>query len=91
MYRFYSKPTSGTRVTVVGEHKDGMLNLATAVCSRKDNFVKRKGRAIAEGRFSKGKYTKSIPMNKCDGKEFVKQASVISEEVSVTKQIYSNG
>lgn len=54
MYRFYSNPNGNGRVTVVGEQNGNIVTLAAARCSKKDQFVKKKGRAIAEGRLAKG-------------------------------------
>lgn len=41
-------------VTVVGEYQDGQLSVATARCSKKDSFNRKKGRKIAEGRLKAG-------------------------------------
>ena len=65
MYRFYSKPNATkVRVVVVGEYdqENRILNLAVARCSKRDSFVRKKGRGIAEGRLSKGKYFDQISM-----------------------------
>jgi len=54
--RFYSRPTSPNRTTVVGSfHENGDLEVAVARCSKKDSFIKRKGAKIAEGRLAGGK------------------------------------
>ena len=89
MFRFYSNPAeTRSRVSVVGEHSEGMLRVAVARCSEKDHFVRKKGRMIAEGRLAKNKTYDVIPMDSCDIQEFVKLAKEISKEVIKTKQIY---
>jgi len=60
MYRFYSEPNQPVRVTVVGLFVDGWLYTAVSRCSNKDNFIRKKGRMIAEGRLVKGKYIKPL-------------------------------
>lgn len=83
MFRFYSKPTeTNPRVCVVGEHSEGVLKLAVSRCSTKDHFCKKKGRAIAEGRLSKGKLCKEIRMNECDIRTFLDNARVVATVVS---------
>lgn len=83
MYRFYSRPTgTNIRVSVVGEHSDGVLKIAVARCSKKDHFVKKKGRTIAEGRLKKGKYYQKIQMRKCNISTFVSLAKAIAKHVS---------
>jgi hypothetical protein len=88
MFRFYSNPQEKVRVSVVGEHSEGMLKIAVALCSNKDNFYRKKGRTIAEGRLAKGKVYTTIPMENCDVKTFVSKAILIAEEVKRTKRIY---
>jgi hypothetical protein len=87
MFRFYSNAGSG-RVSVVAEHSEGMLKIAVARCSHKDNFIRRKGRAIAEGRLEKGKLYSSIPMKECDIQTFIHHAKMVAEEVQQTKRVY---
>ena len=88
MFRFYSNPQEKIRVSVVGEHSDGELRIAVARCSNKDNFYRKKGRMIAEGRLAKGKIYAHIPMEECDVSTFVRIASKLAEEVKKTKKIY---
>lgn len=87
MFRFYSNPTSPNRVTVVGEHQNGALNLAVAITGDHEQFMRKKGRKIAEGRLIKGKLIESIPVNKedCNGNFFHEAATKIAEVVTVTK------
>lgn len=89
MFRFYSNPAERERISVVGEHSEGVLKLAVARCSRKDNFYRKKGRAIAEGRLAKGKLHSAIPMESCDTHTFVTIATQIAEQVRFTKKIYN--
>lgn len=88
MFRFYSNPEeTKNRVTVIGEHSEGMLNIAIAVCSKKDNFYRKKGRAIAEGRLKKGKFYAQFKKDNCTTKEFIALAQEISAKASKTKII----
>lgn len=57
MYRFYSSPHDTNRVSVVGQYAGGVLKMAAARCSSKDHFVRKIGRAIAEGRLRKDRCT----------------------------------
>lgn len=77
------------RVTVVGEHTEGMLKVAVSRCSRKDNFVKKNGRGRAEKRLKIGKLYKEIPMQECKCKDFINIAAEIAEEVRVSKVIFN--
>jgi hypothetical protein len=87
MYRFYSSPSesSKVRVTVVGEYdvKDHALKIAVARCGRKDNFIKKKGRAIAEGRLVKNKLYYTYDVTKAPkSEEFVSLAREIAISVA---------
>lgn len=88
MYRFYSSPEQEVRVSVVGEFKNGILGLAVARCSKKDSFIRKKGRAIAEGRLNKGKLYKAIFMEECDSPTFVEEAKKCVSEVIASKVVY---
>lgn len=94
MFRFYSKPTeTKSRVAVVGVHSDGVLSLAVSRCSSKDNFEKKKGRLIAEGRLNNGlkpdakKNTlyAQVPMEQCDVKRFLEVAQQTAKTVDESK------
>jgi hypothetical protein len=89
IFKFYSSPTDNNRVSVVGEHTNGVLRIAVARCSNKDHFVRKKGRTIAEGRLLKGKLWGSlaVPQSKMDVKTFVSVAKDIAFDVSISKQI----
>lgn len=90
MYRFYSKPEEGKqRVTIVAEFKDNTLNIAAARCSKKDRFIKRKGRAVAESRLKNNYFYRSLQLEKCDVKTFFeiaqKEASLIAQDARILK------
>lgn len=88
MFRFYSNPSSKRRITVVGKVVDDYLHLATSCCSHKDQFVRKIGRGIAEGRLKKGKLFASIKVkDKIGVSEFVKIAKNICAEVHETKEV----
>lgn len=90
IFRFYSAPDSPVRVSVVGEHVDGQLKVAASRCGKRDNFRRSRGRSIAEGRLRGGKLCATIPMESCNGNQFVEVASRIAEQiVRNPKQIYS--
>jgi hypothetical protein len=88
MFRYYSIHTDPIRVTVVGEHSEGVLKIAVSRCSNKDNFYRKKGRLIAEGRLAKGKVFAYIPMEECNVPKFVDIATKLANEVKRTKKIY---
>lgn len=87
VFRFYSKTPTKTagRVTVVGKHEDSTLKIAVAVCSKKDNFVKKYGRGRAEKRLEKNSLYNEFPMETCSTKDFFDKASQVAEEVSKSK------
>ena len=90
MYHFYSKPSqkgSNERVSVVGEHKNGMLQIAAARCSAKDQFSRKTGRAIAKARLEDNKTYVSIPVEKCDISLFLLVAQGVSQNVLKTKKV----
>jgi hypothetical protein len=90
MYRLYTKPEQGhNRVTVVGEHKDGLLKIAVARCGKKDVFIKKRGRIIAENRLTKDLLFNVYPMTECTSKDFVNIATNVAEEVLRTKEVVS--
>lgn len=72
MFRYYSTPDEASvRITVAGEHSDGVLRLAVARCSPKDRYVKVLGREKAEKRLSIGLLYDKIELKECDAKTFV--------------------
>lgn len=85
MFRFYSSPTNTRRVAVVGKHENGKLAIAVAVCSPKDNFRRKKGRMIAEGRLNAGKTYLEMQIANCTSEQFIGIASSISNEVIALK------
>lgn len=90
MYNFYSKPIkkgSNERVSVVGQHNDGMLQIAAARCSAKDQFSRKTGRAIAEKRLEEKKTYITIPVEKCDISLFLLVAQGVSQNVLKTKRV----
>lgn len=91
MYRFYSDvtETSKVRVAVIGIHSAGMLKVAVSRCSKKDNFIRKKGRLIAENRLNANKIYNEYPMPECKVKDFVKIAKEVAREVEDTKIVYN--
>lgn len=76
MYRFYGEPGLN-RVTVAGEFQNGVLRMAVSRSSVKDRFTRKRGAGIAEGRLRKGKTIAEIPMDHCNGADFVRAAQAI--------------
>lgn len=86
MFRFYSNPAdpSKVRVSVVGEYipSEKVLEIAVSRCSKKDSFIRAKGRAIAEGRLRKGKLYDRISFpTPPTSEEFINNAKEIAKEV----------
>jgi hypothetical protein len=88
MFRFYSDKNSGSRVTVVGEHSEGMLKVGVSRCSNGDTFDRKKGVAIAKSRMDGGKTYTKVPMEECNVKEFITIARAIAPRVQETKIVY---
>ena len=82
-FHYYTAPTDKNRVSVAGEFNDGILRIAVARTSNRDAFCREKGRTIAEGRLVKGRTYKSIPMEVCEGRDFLKVVAPIAEEVRI--------
>lgn len=87
-FHYYTAPTDKNRVSVAGEFNEGVLKIAVARTSNRDSFCREKGRTIAEGRLAKGRTYKSIAMEVCEGKDFLKVVAPIAEEVRI-KGVYS--
>ena len=89
MYRFYSNPTQGNRVSVVGVLENGKLDVAVARTGKNEMFIRKKGRAIAEGRLKKKRLFTTIAVNKetLTSEEFIVIAQEIAKEVINTKKV----
>lgn len=81
MYHYYTNPEDNNRVSFAGEHQNGVLNIAASRCSNRDQFQRKKGRAIAEGRLAKGKIYHSIEMSSCSPKEFVDICKLLEDTI----------
>jgi len=94
IYRFYSSPESETRVTVVGKRiDDDKFAFAVSKCSKKDAFVRKIGRSIAEGRLNKGKFFKILTVNDDERvkiKDFVAVAMKIANNETSHNILYNN-
>lgn len=87
IYIFYSKVEKNQpRVTVAGFVKDNVLYTAVARCSKKDQFVRKIGRAIATGRLRKHIYYNLIPITDTTevNKLFVEVAKEAAEDLRAT-------
>lgn len=92
MLVFHSKTPS--RVTVVGEHQQGVLKIAVARCSNKDQFCRRTGRSIASTRLKSSGNSglhSTYSMSDCSVSEFVNIAKQVAVEVSQTMEVYDSG
>lgn len=89
IFRFYSNPTQGNRVSVVGQLVNQELAIAVARTGKHENFCRKKGRAIAEGRLAKGKLyaTLKVGKDKMLSEEFITIAQEIAEQVIKTKKV----
>ena len=91
MYVFHSKtttPNRNERVTFVGEFENGLLKIASSRCSKKDQFNRKKGRTIAEGRLLKNKLIFQKEMTDCSGANFLDITRELSSEIIRTKQVF---
>lgn len=75
------------RITVVGEHKDGVLKLAASRCSTKDRFVRKVGRELAENRLKEGKHVLEVKTQRCDSEIFHNYANTLMENIWVSKTV----
>jgi hypothetical protein len=83
VHRFYSNPTLGHRMSIVGEFQNETLKIAVAVTRENEVFIRKIGRAIAEGRLEKGKLHSIVNLpgkDKLMSEEFVTIAEKIAEE-----------
>ena len=90
MFTFYSKQSTNNRnerATFVGDFAEGMLKISVARCSKKDQFARKKGFKIAEGRFLKNKFVFVQEMPVCTAKEFVEIAKSLTGEIIKTKVV----
>jgi uncharacterized protein YlxW (UPF0749 family) len=90
MFTMFSKHGSPIRVTVVGEHKDGVLTLAVARCSKNDVFTKKDGLEIAIKRLNHGNYFEKVDIKECNGKVFKRwaQACIAELETAENPSVY---
>jgi hypothetical protein len=89
MLRFYSNSVAGSgRVTVIGEHKEGVLRTAVSRCSNRDHFTKDKGVLIASSRLNAGKTYMEFETEDITPKQFIVIAKGIAKKVEQTKQVY---
>jgi hypothetical protein len=86
-YRFYSKSEEAKqhRVSIVGEHSEGVLSIAVAICSNNDIFRRKVGRAIAEGRLKHGKLYKQVREEHMSTELFIQNALEIIQELESYK------
>ena len=87
MFGFYSLPEDRNRISIVGEHKDGILKIAAARCSTKDRFCKKTGREIATKRLKEDNLLLSVNIEKCEGRLFLNMAKVLIEEINRNPKI----
>ena len=90
MFHFFSQQTEtnrNERVTFVGEYSDGLLKIAAARCSKKDQFARKKGVKIAEGRLSKNRLIFKQEMPDCSPKQFVDISKTLVGNILQTKVV----
>ena len=85
IYRFYSSAENPNRIAVIGEYENGVLNIAVSRCSNNDIFLRKRGRAIAEGRLHKGRLHSIFHMKQPKTEAFIEIASSIIKMVHIDK------
>ena len=91
MYHFFSRQNSkhrNERVTLVGEFSNETLKIAAARCSKKDQFARKKGVKIAEGRLAKNRLVFSETMQDCSPKKFIEISNSLVGHVLETKEVF---
>lgn len=78
---YHSKPTSPVRVTVLAKIENGTAKFGVSRCSRHDQFVKKTGRHIADGRADKNPYRQIPTPDGSLSKWFIANAQEIEAEV----------
>jgi hypothetical protein len=63
---FHGKTTDEYRFTIAGVIDRGYLNMGISLCSRRDNFVKSRGRAIATERVLSERNWRSLGKSVCN-------------------------
>lgn len=84
MLYYHSKNLKKRRITVCGIINEGVISFGVSRCSKKDNFVKSKGRLISQGR------AETVPSYSCDytGRyQFVVLAKQITEFLMAKKDL----
>lgn len=81
IYRYYSHPYYGNRVSVVGKFQDNQLKLAVSRCSNSDNFSKAIGRGLAEKRLKDNNLIAIFPMKECSIKTFRDLADFVADMI----------
>lgn len=94
IFRFYSKPRASKGnviISVVATQNAGndILNIAVARCSKKDQFVKKKGRELAEKRLNANELYCKYRVKDCKGKEFMQIAEKVAKEVTNSIIVYN--
>jgi hypothetical protein len=71
---FHGKTIEGRRFTVAGKPVDGDILLGISICSSQDQFIKKVGRAKANGRMKSSLHNKGFMLTpiESDPKEMIK-------------------
>lgn len=91
--QFYHSRHSKNRVTIAGHFEGTLLYLSAARCGNKDNFCRKTGRLISEGRLNKQKYLSIIDTSNRNSELnkttiFVEEASKLAKEVNQNARIF---
>jgi len=82
---YYSDHESQNRIAIAGMvNAENELQLAVSRCSKKDNFNRKVGRNIAEGRLLKGKLFRTVGFSDDSPvtiKDFATEAKIIENEL----------
>ena len=87
-YHYYTPPTKN-RVSFAGTFNDGILEISAARCGNKENFNRKKGRRIAEGRLSKKILVSRQRLETCTTKAFVECCKTIENAIISNAQYES--
>lgn len=90
MFIYYSDKNSKNRVSVVGTHENGLLKLGVARCGKKDNFCRKTGRTIAEGRLRKGNIFTKVPIDTCRTEDFIRHAKAVVDNVEKDPRVINS-
>lgn len=79
-FYYYTEPGKN-RISYAGRYEDGLLEVAAARCSDKDEFSKKKARWILDGRLALDKLLAVREIAECKTEDFIKVCQEYTEEL----------